>query len=224
MEKAGIKPMVDFIWYEPVSKDDPGIYSQAISLQSKFMELEIYNLVSQAKRYVTVTPNNKWGGSSLLGATVRFENYSNAHKTVYYVSDVEKGSPAQKAGLHPTWDYIVGSKDVVFTQLDDIGNNINANDLTYLGVFAEKCIDKAIHLAVYSTMTHDIRETFIVPTKAWNGLGLLGWELSMGEEFSIPLKRPKSSKGGRTSIFSFVNNLMPSKSASNNEPSLVYDN
>ena len=36
----------------------------------------------------------------------------------------------------------------------------------------------------------------------------------MGDDYVIPLKRPKSSKGGRAGLFSFVGNLMPSSTKS----------
>ena len=99
LEKAGVKPMVDFILYEPTFDKDPGIYQQTLMSLGKLMEVQVYNLISQMTRSVKVTPNLKWGGSSLLGADIRFEDYSIAHRTVYYVSDVQRGSPAEKAGL-----------------------------------------------------------------------------------------------------------------------------
>lgn len=55
-------------------------FNQVISAnKGKPMILQIYNLISRESREVKVTPNNKWGGKSLLGAEIRFESYTLAH-------------------------------------------------------------------------------------------------------------------------------------------------
>lgn len=121
ISKTKIQKMVDFIVYEPDSIESKGL-DAVISLQKdKEMELTVYNMVSQSKRTITLTPSTKWGGKDLLGAKIRYENYTYAHCFVYFVKNVEKHSPADEAGLLAGSDYIIGSKDFTFNKLDDIG-------------------------------------------------------------------------------------------------------
>mmetsp|Transcript_8873 Transcript_8873/g.7851 ORF Transcript_8873/g.7851 Transcript_8873/m.7851 type:complete len:112 (+) Transcript_8873:105-440(+) len=85
--------------------------------------LQIYNLITRRTREVKIIPNKKWGGDSLLGSDIRFENYSLAHCSIYYVEALKKSSPAAKAGLVAKTDYIVASKDFIFEDIDSIGLN-----------------------------------------------------------------------------------------------------
>lgn len=121
LEVAGIKPMLDFFCYDPETMGELGFYEWIESYKDKPMILTVYNLISQTTRDVQVIPNLNWGGNSLLGADVRFEDYTFAHASVYYVEDVQANSPAEKAGIKAQSDYIVGCNEMEFNELDDIG-------------------------------------------------------------------------------------------------------
>ena len=41
--------------------------------KEKEIKVEVYNLISQQKREVMLTPSEKWGGDGLLGASIRYE-------------------------------------------------------------------------------------------------------------------------------------------------------
>lgn len=103
------------------------------------MSLTVYNLITQSTREVVVKPSLKWG-KSLLGADVRFEDYSYAHASVYYVEEVKKDSPADKAKLIAETDYIVGSKQFEFHELDDIGNLIERSVMILFLINANTCL------------------------------------------------------------------------------------
>ena len=113
--------MLDFIVYKPKSIEGFGFYEEVEAHKNKTLIVKVYNMVTQKQREVKVVPNLKWGGKTLLGADVRYEDYTFAHCTVYYVAEVKPNSPASKANLLPGSDYIVGAKDMVFSDLDDIG-------------------------------------------------------------------------------------------------------
>lgn len=93
--KTDIQPMLDYICYEPSSENDI-TFSEIIEKNiEKEMDMVVYNLISQDKRIVKITPSKKWGGPSLLGASIRYEDYSNAHRQVAYVANVYDNSPAK---------------------------------------------------------------------------------------------------------------------------------
>ena len=138
------------------------------------MDFVVYNLISQDKRTVKITPSNTWGGDSLIGASIRYEDYSHAHRSVAYVSNVYENSPASKAGLVAKTDFILGNQFAKLTTLDDIGVLTRAN------------LGREIELSVYSLETKQIRDLSIVPKENWGGNGLLGCELLMGVQFFIP--------------------------------------
>ena len=51
---------------------------------------------------VQVTLNKNWGDkNSLLGATIRYESFIDAHNHILKVNDVYLDSPAHEAGMQP---------------------------------------------------------------------------------------------------------------------------
>ena len=58
-----------------------------------------------------LTPS-RWGGTGLLGATVRFDETEKAMNEGVRVLDVFEKSPAAHAGLIPYNDYLLASTDV----------------------------------------------------------------------------------------------------------------
>ena len=113
--------MVDFIWYEPDSDDDVNFNDIIMNHKDKEMNIVVYNLINQDKRIEKIIPSDSWGGNSLLGAAIRYENYSDAHRFVAYVSDVYDNSPAFQAGLKENKDYILGTEFLEIKSLEDIG-------------------------------------------------------------------------------------------------------
>jgi hypothetical protein len=168
--------MVDFICYEPDGANDI-TFSQILEAnEGKEMSFVVYSIISRDKRIVKVTPTKDWGGKSLLGAEIRYEDYSNAHRSVAYVAEVYPNSPAAESGLQPKTDFIIGNQFAKFETLDDIGRLTKAN------------LEEEITFAVYNVENKQIRDVKIVPREGWGGQGILGWELFMGVKFSIPLE------------------------------------
>ena len=84
------------------------------------MSVPVYNIIQQDTRFLKVHLWEDWGeGGSLLGATIRYENYEDAHVNILLVQDVYLDSPSHEAGLVPFKDFIVGTRELCFTSLDE---------------------------------------------------------------------------------------------------------
>jgi hypothetical protein len=77
------------------------------------LPLTIYNYKNQTVRDVSVTPSRTWGGTGLLGVTIRFDSYFNATENLVRVLKVSPGGPAELAGLTPEVDYLLGTAERV---------------------------------------------------------------------------------------------------------------
>ncbi len=85
ISETDARVMVDFIWHDVSSQEDLTLSERLQKYEGKALELTLYNFISKQKRVVTIYPNKNWGGESLLGWAIRFEDYSEAHKKVFYV-------------------------------------------------------------------------------------------------------------------------------------------
>ena len=64
------------------------------------MTLSIYSLALKRARQVQLVPSMKWGGQSLIGMHIKFEdNLEESAKCVLQVKEVLRGSPAHESGL-----------------------------------------------------------------------------------------------------------------------------
>lgn len=138
-EKAGLVSYLDFIVSAngiPLSPDQTLSTIVNKSVNCKVL-LKVYNVLSEDFRTVEVTPSNSWGGEvessnknlqspgnkaethprGLLGASVRWENWSNCEGI--RVLEVAPGSNAQKYGLQVERDYILGTEQ---TSINDYGS------------------------------------------------------------------------------------------------------
>ena len=88
------------------------------------MKISVYNIVTEKIRDVMFTPTLSWGGSSLIGAVIRFENFSEAHLNVIKVTDVYSSSLAQRSSFEKG-DFILGTENLVFKNIDDFSNVIS---------------------------------------------------------------------------------------------------
>ena len=65
------------------------------------MLVTVYNGREDTTREVSITPSENWGGRGLLGASIRFAQYTGAIDRVWHVLDITYESPAHRAGLIP---------------------------------------------------------------------------------------------------------------------------
>ena len=92
----------------------------------------MYNLIQQGIRLVHLdltkidkevvlaesqTGNARPAPELLLGSRMRYEQFDEAHHNILSVQDVYLGSPAQEADLIPFKDFVMGTKEMTFTDL-----------------------------------------------------------------------------------------------------------
>ncbi len=77
--------------------------------------------------------------NSVLGATIRYEKFEDAHNNILAIGDVYLDSPAHEAELHPFKDFIVGTRELCFKGLDDFAKYVEVN------------VNREIRLHVYNT-------------------------------------------------------------------------
>jgi C-terminal processing protease CtpA/Prc len=106
---------------------------------------------------VRVRIHKDWGDhNSLLGATIRYENYIDAHNHILAVQDVYLDSPAHEAGIQPFKDYIIGTREIAFKSLDEFAKYIEVNK------------GQEVKMYIYNVDQERIREVLLTP-REWNG-------------------------------------------------------
>jgi hypothetical protein len=146
----------------------------------KPLKLKVFNCMTHAEREVDLTPRNDWGGSGLLGITIRFDNYEQASSEVVHVLNVEKNSPGEKAGLRPSSDYMLGTSDIVFHDENEL---------------AETCaafVGQSMQVYVYNSDDERVRIVTLTPSYEWGGEGLLGCDIGSGYLHQLPDRRENS--------------------------------
>eukprot|EP01063_Lacrimia_lanifica_P021365 TRINITY_DN28678_c0_g1_i1.p1 TRINITY_DN28678_c0_g1~~TRINITY_DN28678_c0_g1_i1.p1 ORF type:complete len:349 (+),score=128.81 TRINITY_DN28678_c0_g1_i1:44-1048(+) len=92
-------------------------------------------------------------------------------KEGFQIASVAPASPAHEGGLIPFFDFIIGTDNVLL----DRENSIDFRD------YIKKHKEEPITLRVYNIKAKTYRETVIVPSNSWGGVGLLGcsinWEI-----------------------------------------------
>ena len=97
------------------------------------------------KRVVKVTPSKSWlRADSLLGVLIRKENYEEAGDRVLRIMKVMKESPAEKAGLIPQEDYLLGIVGFSYNDLNDLCSFLD---------LLEECKVKTIEMCIYNKKT-----------------------------------------------------------------------
>ncbi|CDW86888.1 golgi reassembly stacking protein [Stylonychia lemnae] len=192
-EHIGIEPQLDFIRYNPQQHDGKLFSEYLAEHEGKELNIFVYNLIQQDNRLEKVRLHKDWGEhNSLLGATIRYESYVEAHNYILAVNDVYLGSAAHEAELQPFKDYILGTREIAFKNLDEFAKYIEVNK------------GQEIRLHIYNVDQEQVREVPLTP-KQWKGYGLLGCDVSFGLLNKIPLRKIDlqriQSKQGLAGVF-----------------------
>ncbi|KAL7373646.1 hypothetical protein ABVT39_011581 [Epinephelus coioides] len=83
--------------------------------------------------------------------------------TAVILIQVQEGSPAQRAGLEPFFDFILS-----------IGHTRLNKESDLLKDLLKANVEKAVKLEVYNSKTQRVRELEVIPSNMWGGQGLLG--------------------------------------------------
>jgi len=177
--EAGLEVFFDFIVeIDGVHMDaDQATFASAIQeAENQRTKLVVHNIRTHTARDVYVTPR-RWGGAGLLGAVVRYDTLESAEGQGMRVLSVFPNSPAEAAGLVPNKDFLLGTTEVMFRDMDELTEVVNLYMGTELKVY------------VYNIEAESIREVVIVPSTQWGGDGAIGADIRTGLLHRIPAPR-----------------------------------
>lgn len=178
--ESGLEVFFDFILAVNGTKMDPNqqqAFAEKIQeSENKNAKLTVYNTRSNTTREVNVVPR-KWAGPGLLGATVRFDVADPAESHGIRVLEVFPNSPAAHAGLVPFQDYLLGTAQSVFHDIDELVEVVTTN------------INQRMQVYVYNSDTETVREVILVPNSEWGGDGCIGCDIGTGLLHRIPAPR-----------------------------------
>ncbi|BAM41332.1 uncharacterized protein TOT_030000595 [Theileria orientalis strain Shintoku] len=176
---AGIEPFFDYVLdadgytYTDDSDETLNLFTKYVSdHENQQICLNVYNARKKNIREVFIVPQ-KWDGIGFLGLTLKFGLFNCLDEGAHIVHVYDK-SPAQKAGLMPITDYLLGTNMQLFFDLDCVRIHV-ANQ-----------VDKEVVLIVYNSVTETVRRALIVPRENWGGKGTLGCDLAKGYIHRIP--------------------------------------
>ncbi|CAE7742297.1 GORASP2 [Symbiodinium sp. CCMP2592] len=177
--EAGLEVFFDFIVeIDGVHMDaDQATFASAIQeAENQRTKLVVHNIRTHTARDVYVTPR-RWGGAGLLGAVVRYDTLESAEGQGMRVLSVFPNSPAEAAGLVPNKDFLLGTTEVMFRDMDELTEVVNL----YMGT--------ELKIYVYNIEAESIREVVIVPSTQWGGDGAIGADIRTGLLHRIPAPR-----------------------------------
>lgn len=174
--KAGLKAYFDFIvaiGNTRFNNEDGSLREILKASVDQKIKMTVYNTRNKMVREVDIVPTTSWGGSGLLGVSIKHSSFEKADERVWHVTAVDPGSPAQQAGFKAMKDYVIGS-DSILQESDDLYNLIETHE------------GKALKLFVYNVETDNCREIICHPNSKWGGRGFLGCEFGHGLLHRIP--------------------------------------
>ncbi|XP_061926656.1 Golgi reassembly-stacking protein 2-like isoform X1 [Entelurus aequoreus] len=183
---AGLEPFFDFILSvgdTRLNKDSNTLTELLERNAERPIQMLLYSIRTSAVRETALVPSKVWGGSGLLGITIRFSSFQGARENVWHVLEVAPNSPAAIAGLQAYDDYIIGA-DTFLEQSEDLFILIDASE------------GRQLALHVYNTNSGDCREVLITPNGNWGGAGSLGCRMGYGYLHRVP----DSSSSGQVGL------------------------
>lgn len=183
--EAGLEVFFDFIVAINGVNLEPGeqsVFAKHIQdAENGTAKITVYNTRANMTREVTVMPR-KWAGNGLLGATVRYDAVDVAENHGIRVLEVFPNSTAAHAGLVPFQDFLLGTPQRVFHDIDELVEVVQAN------------INERMQVYVYNADSESVRETILMPNNAWGGDGCIGCDIGTGLLHRIPA--PRRPPGG----------------------------
>jgi len=179
--EAGLEVFFDFIVEingGRMDSDQNQFFKTIMASENTRMTLKVFNIRTHAYRDVFITPR-KWGGAGLLGSVVRYDSLDNVDNQGFRVLEVFEKSPASQAGLVPWKDFLLGTTEVMFRDMDELAEIVNIRR------------GQRIQVYVYNSESESIREVGIMPNSNWGGAGLIGADIRTGLLHRIPAPRRK---------------------------------
>ncbi|XP_046632864.1 Golgi reassembly-stacking protein 2-like [Daphnia pulicaria] len=177
-QRAGLESFFDFIvaiGSTRLDQDNETLKDLLKLNVEREVKLTVYSSKTQTVRQLGIIPSQMWGGSGLLGVSIRFCSFEGANENVWHILDVQPNSPAQQACLQAHSDYIIGA-DSVLHESEDLFTLVEAHE------------NRQLKLYVYNTESDSCREVTITPNSQWGGEGSLGCGIGYGYLHRIPLR------------------------------------
>ncbi|KRX01838.1 PDZ domain [Pseudocohnilembus persalinus] len=166
--------------------------------EGKPLDFIVYNMATRSFRTIQIIPSYQWNNSDgLLGISLRYEKWQDSHELTFKVQNVYKNSPAEKAKLQSSSDYIVGLQKYKYQNEEEMIKYITE---------CEYENDGFIEVAIYNQISKQVRIVKLFPCSKWGGKGSLGLELGSGMLNQIPqIKDSFEEKQLYNSIFNTEN-------------------
>jgi hypothetical protein len=213
--RAKLNPFFDFIISVNginVVQETPNVVAEMAKTHiDKPLRFNVYNSRTDTIREISIVPSNNWGGSGLLGCSIRYSTTLGAVDRFWRVVEIFENSPAQKAGFIPTKDWIIGAADLNILNYDDFNEFLIQNK------------KHPIRLIVYNSDQDACRVVSIVPDFEWGGPGCLGCDIGTGMLNRIPIPKnlqsiPSAAVSDRASLLSYQQQQPQPKSSSPQSP------
>lgn len=179
-EQAGLQSILDYVVVANgvrLNHDDGSFVRMIAESKGQPMRLLVFDTHTLRTRETVLTPSDGWGGTGLVGITIRFDMAQSLAKHTLHVLDVFENSPASAAGLDAYNDYILGVGDLLYDGPDEFGEIVAHNE------------GRPLRLYVYSVQSETVREVIITPDRGWGGDGCLGCGVGAGYLHLLPPRR-----------------------------------
>jgi len=212
-DEAGLEVFFDYILEingEKLDSNQKDFFNRVVANENKEMALTIYSIKTNETRQLKIVPR-QWGGTGLLGATVRYDHFDIQDNGGIRVLDVFPNSPAHIGGLVGFKDFLLGTPEFIFRDVDELVDIVN------------RSINKEVKINVYNVDLETTREVTIVPNTEWGGDGCLGCDIGTGLLHRMPTgpisrgKRPSSGDENGLYPMSASGSQGSSKSSPDNE-------
>ncbi|MEN2500225.1 MAG: hypothetical protein MHMPM18_004392, partial [Marteilia pararefringens] len=180
LSHCGIELYTDIIVSVNMKPVSPDLDEFTKSVHEKDLcSLVIYSLRNKSYRVTYVSgmcsPSDKGScGQKGLGCKVMYSTIQDAEANICHVLDVEKGSPAEQAGLKPFSDYIIS----YYSPSIPKDNNISK--------FIAQNVGYEVKLVVYNKDMNSIRLISVIPLRDPKANRLLGCTFGCGLAHQLP--------------------------------------
>jgi hypothetical protein len=174
LDVNGINELSDFIIpSKDVLENKFSFVDWVTSNAGKELKIKIYSLKTRTLKELTIKANEKNSKDGILGGSVRYENWSIAHKKVLHIISVEPKSFAEeKLHLISNEDYIIAVQPI---DQQIISLNLEESDpLSILGMIIQNSKGKECNFYIYNKKLGARRENAVIGVDDDFKLGIEG--------------------------------------------------
>ena len=174
LDVNGINELSDFIIPpKDVLENKVPFVDWVTSNAGKELKIKIYSLKTRSLKELTIKANEKNSKDGILGGSVRYENWSIAHKKVLHIISVEPKSFAEeKLHLISNEDYIIAVQPI---DQQIISLNLEESDpLSILGMIIQNSKGKECNFYIYNKKLGARRENAVIGVDDDFKLGIEG--------------------------------------------------